>query len=152
MLLQMPITFQILSSSLTNIHENCHIWLSVRIQLFKAIFQNNVYSSIQWLQGNRRFMHCSSYYGMIFLKLQGRAVAVNHRYFQHSPWYRQLLSVPSRGHEWGQNEMPWLFPRSQTGKEVPGKGRGTRASWLCFSLGLTCPDKKPEDWRMKCLW
>lgn len=55
-------------------------------------------------------MHCSSCYGMIFLKLRDRAVAVNHCYFQRSPWYRQLMSVPSRGHKRGQNEMPWLLP------------------------------------------
>lgn len=55
-------------------------------------------------------MHCSSCYGMIFLKLRDRAVAVNHCYFQHSLWYRQLMSVPSRGHKRGQNEMPWLLP------------------------------------------
>lgn len=58
-------------------------------------------------------MRCSSCYGTIFLKLWDRAVAVNHCYFQHSPWCRQLMAVLSqdvnmdRMRCYGRVHAPW---------------------------------------------
>lgn len=71
---------------------NCQWESSILRWFFRAICT----LPVQWLQDKRCFMHCSSCYSTIFLKLWDIAVAVNHCNFHHSPWCRQLMAVLSQ--------------------------------------------------------